>query len=61
MWKDGKFYPIEVVKAGLKPTNPDVDYVDGVTGGTITSKGVGAMIDNCLMPYRLYLESLNRK
>lgn len=61
VWKDGKFYPIEVVKAGLKPTNPDVDYVDGVTGGTITSKGVGAMIDNCLMPYRLFLESLNRK
>ncbi len=58
---DGKFLPIEVVKAGQKPVNPEADYVDGVTGGTITSKGVGSMIDNCLTPYSEYLMSLNKK
>ena len=34
------------------------DYVDGVSGGTITSKGVGAMIDNCLAPYAPFLKNL---
>lgn len=58
---DGKFLPIEVVKAGQKPVNPESDYVDGITGGTITSKGVGSMIDNCLTPYSEYLMSLNKK
>ncbi len=57
---DGHFVPVEVIKKGNKPTAPDADYVDGITGGTITSKGVGEMINNCLTPYRKYLESLNR-
>ena len=55
IFKGSDFYPIEVVKAGQKPMNPDVDYVDGISGGTITSKGVGAMFDNCLTPYRAWL------
>ena len=55
--KDGRFMPIEVVKSGLSPSG-DNDYVDGVSGGTITSKGVGSMIDNCLAPYSAFLESL---
>lgn len=56
VFKGDNFYPIEVVKAGQKPLSPDVDYVDGISGGTITSKGVGAMFDNCLTPYRAWLE-----
>ncbi|MDE6321033.1 MAG: NADH:ubiquinone reductase (Na(+)-transporting) subunit C [Muribaculaceae bacterium] len=60
LWIDGKFQPIEVVKAGQKPAN-GADYVDGVSGGTITSKGVGAMLDNCLAPYKTYLETLRTK
>lgn len=55
--KGGKFYPIAVVKAGQHPTG-DEDYVDGVSGGTITSKGVGTMLDNSLTPYRQFLENL---
>lgn len=58
--KNGVFMPIEVVKAGMAPRG-DNDYVDGVSGGTITSKGVGAMIDNCLAPYSKFLESLAPK
>jgi len=56
--KDGDFLPIEVVKAGQKPLNPSVDYVDGISGGTITSKGVSAMFGNCLTPYRAWLEKI---
>ena len=57
LFKDGTFYPIEVVKSGQHPAG-EADYVDGISGGTITSKGVGAMIDNCLTPYQNFLKSL---
>lgn len=60
LFKYGQFMPIAVVKAGQKPQGGE-DYVDGVSGGTITSKGVGAMLDNCLTPYKSYLESLSTK
>jgi len=60
MWVDGEFKPIEVVKAGQKPTD-GADYVDGVSGGTITSKGVGSMLANCLAPYKAFLETLRTK
>ena len=52
--------PVAVVKAGQTPDG-DEDYVDGVSGGTITSKGVGAMIDNCLTPYSNFLKNLEAK
>lgn len=55
--KDGRFRPIAVVKAGQQPLDGE-DYVDGISGGTITSKGVGAMLDNCLVPYRKFLQSI---
>lgn len=55
--KNGQFYPIEVVKRGLAPRSGN-DYVDGISGGTITSKGVSAMIDNCLAPYSAFLKEL---
>lgn len=58
LFKDGRFYPISVVKTGVRPTD-DSDYVDGISGGTITSKGVGSMLDNCLRPYSGFLESLS--
>lgn len=59
VFKDGRFMPVEVVKHGLKPTG-DQDYVDGISGGTITSKGVGAMLDNCLTPYKAFLSKLKQ-
>lgn len=55
-----EFMPVAVVKAGQKPAG-DEDYVDGISGGTITSKGVGAMLANCLEPYSAYLQSLRSK
>lgn len=60
LFKDGRFMPIAVVKKGMKPSG-DEDYVDGISGGTITSKGVGTMLDNCLAPYQNFLKSLQTK
>lgn len=57
MFKDNRFLPVTVLKKGLKPQNGE-DYVDAISGGTITSKGVAAMLDNCMAPYKSYLESL---
>lgn len=57
MFKNNEFLPINVLKKGLKSAKGE-DYVDAISGGTITSKGVGAMLDNCLAPYKSYLESL---
>lgn len=57
MMQDGKLVPIAVVKKGQKYTGGE--YVDGVSGGTITSKGVSAMLSNCLQPYQMFLRSRN--
>ena len=57
LFKQGRFLPVAVVKNGQKPSG-DEDYVNGISGGTITSKGVGAMLDGCLAPYRTALEKL---
>lgn len=61
MFHEGQYVPIEVVKKGQMPSNPSADYVDGISGGTITSKGVSAMITDCLTPYETFLKSLSTK
>ena len=45
------------VKKGQKPQD-DRDYVDGISGGTITSKGVSAMLSDCLQPYADFLKKV---
>jgi Na+-transporting NADH:ubiquinone oxidoreductase subunit C len=56
-FKDGVFKAITVEKAGQKPSN-GADYVDAITGGTITSQGVSAMIEKSLIPYETFFKSL---
>lgn len=58
---DGVFKSIAVEKKGQKPQGPfeGADYVDAISGGTITSKGVQAMMQNCIAPYQTFLKSLN--
>lgn len=58
MFKGGQFLPVAVIKKGQKAPNGE-DYVDAVSGGTITSKGVSAMLSDCLSPYKVYLEHLS--
>ena len=60
LFKDDRFLSIAVVKAGQRPAG-DEDYVDGISGGTITSKGVGAMLDDCLKPYGAFLSNLRNR
>ena len=52
---DGGAVALTVVKNG-KVTNPQVE-VDGISGGTITSQGVDAMIKACLGNYIDFLTS----
>lgn len=60
MFKDDQFVPVTVVKKEQVPQG-NQDYVDGISGGTITSKGVAAMLDDCLSPYKAFLESKSKK
>lgn len=48
---DGNYKPIKVVKDG---SGADMHKVDGITGGTITSKGVEEMVDRTLQVYVKY-------
>jgi Na+-transporting NADH:ubiquinone oxidoreductase subunit C len=58
IFRDGKFVGIKVVKGGADPQNPY--EVDGISGGTITSKGLEAMVHDGLIKYDKYF-SQNRK
>ena len=50
-------YWVAVVKPGKSVEGQD--YVDGISGGTITSKGVDAMLFNSLSGYVKFLTSQN--
>lgn len=56
---DSLFAPIEVVKKGQHPADAAAEYVDAISGGTITSKGVSAMLANCLQPYKNFFLNLS--
>lgn len=58
LFKDNSFKPIAVMKIGEKPLNGE-DYVDAISGGTITSKGVQSMLENCLSGYAVFLKNLS--
>ncbi|MGV8962620.1 MAG: NADH:ubiquinone reductase (Na(+)-transporting) subunit C [Candidatus Saccharimonadaceae bacterium] len=56
LFKNDEFKSIAVVKQGK--TVSDKDYVDGISGGTITSKGVDAMLYNSVGKYKNFLKNL---
>ncbi len=58
----GNFTSIEVVKGGAKklPKNMQIHGVDAISGGTITSKGVDAMLKNVLESYLPYFKQLRK-
>ncbi|MCU4175712.1 NADH:ubiquinone reductase (Na(+)-transporting) subunit C [Carboxylicivirga sp. N1Y90] len=53
--QSGSFASIEVVKKGQ--SQGDLHKVDGISGGTITSVGVGAMLQDCLSGYEKFLKN----
>lgn len=52
------FVSVKVLKGGAPKDDPHA--VDGISGGTITSKALEAMLDSCLVQYKLYFFQ-NRK
>ncbi|MPN26722.1 Na(+)-translocating NADH-quinone reductase subunit C [bioreactor metagenome] len=52
-----KFVSIAVMKPGQIAENQD--QVDGISGGTITSKGVEKMLLSCIGQYEAYLKNSN--
>jgi len=57
LFREGKFTGIAVVKPGQKVD--DKDYVDGISGGTLTSNGVHDMLHHSLAPFQKFLETYN--
>jgi Na+-transporting NADH:ubiquinone oxidoreductase subunit C len=54
IYKEGKFVSVEVLKSGS--ASPDEYSVDGITGGTLTSKAVEKMIRDGLSNYRNFFD-----
>lgn len=54
---DGQFQSVLVVKKGQEPKDGRA-YVNAISGGTITSQGVQAMLQNSLAPYSQFFRSL---
>ena len=50
---NGDEVALEVVKSGQ--AKGDINKVDGITGGTMTSNGVDAMLKDCLNNYKAFL------
>ena len=59
LYKDGEYKGVEVVKKGQKPTTDGADYVDAISGATITSRGVSDMLQNCLGYYQGFFKRLS--
>lgn len=53
----GAFKGVAVMKKGQKSTD-GAEQVDALSGATITSRGVGSMLKNCLAPYDKFLQGL---
>jgi Na+-transporting NADH:ubiquinone oxidoreductase subunit C len=53
-----QFVSVHVVKPADKFDLGTEHRVDGISGGTITSRGVDAMLKNCIEPYLGYFESV---
>lgn len=57
IYPDGEFKSVSVMKAGQKPTDGS-EYVDAISGGTITSRGVQSMLQDCMTPYDPFFRKL---
>ena len=57
LYQDGEFKNVSVMKKGHKPTDGS-DYVDAISGATITSRGVSTMMHECLKAYDPFFKKL---
>jgi Na+-transporting NADH:ubiquinone oxidoreductase subunit C len=58
LYEDGRFVSVAVVKGGAEKS--DRHEVDGISGGTITSKGLEAMLREGLVKYEKYFDDNRR-
>lgn len=58
LYRDGQLVSIAVVKPGK--SDPARDYVDGISGGTLTSNGVRDMLLSSLKLYEPFLTNPNK-
>ncbi len=54
------FKSVSVMKKGQKPTDGS-DYVDAISGATITSRGVSTMMSECLDDYEPFFKKLQQQ
>jgi len=58
IFDNSKFVSVQVVKGGTSKDNP---YgVNAISGATITSKGVEAMLEDCIKPYLSYFQKIKK-
>lgn len=57
LYIDGAFKSVEVLKKGQKSIT-GAQYVDALSGATITSRGVSSMLQQCLAPYDNFFKKL---
>jgi Na+-transporting NADH:ubiquinone oxidoreductase subunit C len=57
LFKDGEYKGVVVLKKGMKSVT-GAEQIDALTGATITSLGVSAMLEDCLAPYEAFLKKL---
>ena len=57
LFLEGEYKGVVVLKKGLKSVT-GAEQIDALTGATITSLGVSAMLEDCLTPYEAFLKKL---
>ena len=57
LFQEGEFKGVVVLKKGQKSVT-GAELIDALTGATITSLGVSAMLEDCLTPYKGFLMKL---
>ena len=57
IYMEGAFKSVEVVKKGQKSVS-GAESIDAISGATITSRGVSAMLSDCLQPYDAFFKTL---
>lgn len=60
IYMNGAFRSIDVMKAGQHP-HDGAEYVNAISGGTITSKGVQSMLADCLSCYDAFFNNLRKE
>lgn len=57
LYRNGEFKNVSVMKKGQTPSDGS-DYVNAISGATITSRGVGTMMQQCMAAYDPFFKKL---